>query len=326
MLEGTFFAHTLPSIYHDESDVVVAISPSLSALAAAAIGRRGRPLGVIVQDIVGSAAHKSRTTGGRVASAISAVEYRFLRSATLVGVIVESFADVLAAHGVERHRIRLLPNFARIESAGISKLEARVQLGWPADDYLVVHTGNIGKKQGLEVVGEAARLAGTSDLRFVIVGDGNQRRHLQSEYGSLGNIDFVPTVSDALYPIVLAAADQLLICELPGVDEMSLPSKITSYITAGRPIVASVDPAGITGRYLGEYCLGLAAPAGSAGDLLESIDLLRADRMMQESFIGAGRTLKVELGQPAAFERYVDFVEELRTHSAGRRSNRRIPT
>jgi 2-polyprenyl-6-methoxyphenol hydroxylase-like FAD-dependent oxidoreductase len=54
------------------------------------------------------------------------------------------------------------------------------------------------------------------------------------------------------------AADLLLLCERPGVLEMSLPSKLTSYVTSGRPLLAAVEPGGITATYVADHGIAIA--------------------------------------------------------------------
>ena len=55
-MEATFLVRATWATWRDRSDVIVAVTPSLSALGAALLARRGRPVGVIVQDLVGNAA------------------------------------------------------------------------------------------------------------------------------------------------------------------------------------------------------------------------------------------------------------------------------
>ena len=86
-------------------------------------------------------------------------------------------------------------------------------MGCPVDRYLVVHTGNIGKKQGLDVVPRAARFleAAGSDVEFVIVGDGNQRHVVQDAASDCANVRFAGFLPEDQYPLALRAADLLLL-------------------------------------------------------------------------------------------------------------------
>lgn len=278
-MEASFLALAVPAILRDRSTVIIAVTPSLAAVGAATIARRGRPLGVVVQDLVGNAAGQSGTTGAPISSAIASIEYWMLRKADLVGVIASGFTDVLHRHGVSPPKIVEVPNFSRIEPATASRDEARRALGWPIDRFLVVHTGNMGMKQGLGVVVEAARLADDeiAETLFVLVGDGNQRAHLERKAEGIRSLRFVDPLPETTYPLALAAADVLLLCEIPGATQMSLPSKLTSYVTTDRPIIASVEPGGLTHEFISRHGLAHTTPAGSAAALLQAVQVFRAD-------------------------------------------------
>lgn len=314
LMEATFLAMTVPAILRDRSTVIVAVTPSLSALGASIIARRGRPLGVIVQDLVGNGAVQSGTTGERASGAIASIEYRMLRKADLVGVIARGFTDVLHRHGVQPSKIVDVPNFTRIEPASISRDDARRALGWPIDRFLVVHTGNMGMKQGLGTVVEAARRTDDEggDLLFVLVGDGNQRAQLERESQGVRSLLFVDPLPDDQYPMALAAADVLLLCERPGATEMSLPSKLTSYVTTDRPIVASVEPGGITHDFVSGEGIAVTTAAGSTEELLQGLRELRYATPNDEQLPRHGdRTLRGEFDPEAAHERYRAFARAL---------------
>lgn len=103
---------------------------------------------------------------------------------------------------------------------------------------MVLHSGNMGLKQGLEVLVDAARLA--PEIRVVLMGDGNQREALLARAAGLRNLDILPPADAAEFTDVLAAADVLAVTQRGSVLDMSVPSKLTSYFVSGRPVVASV--------------------------------------------------------------------------------------
>ena len=66
---------------------------------------------------------------------------------------------------------------------------------------------------------------------------------------------------------MLAAADVLLINERESVVQMSLPSKLTSYLVAGQPILAAVNDDGATAQELRRLGLGNVVDPGDAAAL-----------------------------------------------------------
>jgi len=271
-MEANFLARATPVVWSDKSQVLIAVTPSLAGLAAAVYGKRRRPLGVLVQDLTGNAAGESGTTGGRASRAIASFEYSLLRSADRVGVITPQFGRVLVSNGLSNDAISELPNFTHITPSTASRAEARELLGWPVDGFLAVHTGNIGMKQGLESVVEAARLSYEegAGITFLLVGDGNQRAELERLGSQVPTLRFLGPLSTEDYPLALAAADALVLNERPGVREMSLPSKLTSYTSAERPILAAVEPGGITHSVISTGDAALLVEPGNPRALLRA--------------------------------------------------------
>ncbi|MGP4110642.1 glycosyltransferase family 4 protein [Streptomyces sp. 4N509B] len=228
-------------------DAVLAQVPSLAGgvLAARLARRYGVPFLPIVQDLMGAAAEQSGIRGGgRAAGAAAAVERRVLGAATLVGVIHDSFRERVRALGVPEERIRLVPNWSHITGPTTPPVHVRARLGWPEGRTVLLHAGNMGLKQGLEVLVETARRA--PDLHVVLMGDGSQRQRLAALAEGLANVEFLSPVSREDFPDVLAAADALVVTQRATVLDMSVPSKLTSYFAAGRPVVASVAETGGT--------------------------------------------------------------------------------
>ncbi len=319
-LEVTFLVQSLLAAGRDSGDVLIAITPTLSGLATTLLRRRRRPVGVLIQDLTGASAVESGTSTNRVGGMIARAEYALLRRADRVGVITPRFQSILVGAGVPANKIIDLPNFTHVDPVQVSPAEARERLGWP-DRYSVVHTGNMGMKQGLETVVEAALLAerAGSDVQFVLVGDGNQRQALQQRAGICRAVKFVDPLSARDYPYALAAADALLVNERPGVREMSLPSKLTSYTVAGRPIVAAIEADGITAEALNRHRSALLCGAGDPAGLLGAIARLRASAQDAGVLINGARALHDEdYGASAAIARYQNFVRELQQLGASR--------
>ena len=64
---------------------------------------------------------------------------------------------------------------------------------------------------------------------------------------------------------MLAAADVLAVTQRASVLDMSVPSKLTSYFAAGRPVVASVAAEGGTAQEVRRSGAGRARAAGGPG-------------------------------------------------------------
>lgn len=191
--------------------------------------------------------------------------------------VSNSFRPALLSYGVDDDRIAVLPNWTHISSTPASAAQARARLGWAGDRFVVAHTGNMGLKQDLGTVVEAARRL-PEGIDVLLIGDGSQRRALQEQAAHAGNIRFLDPLDDEQYPLALAAADLLLVNERPTAGDMSLPSKLTSYLSAGRPVLAAVADDGATSAELARTDgAGLVLRPGDPDLLAAAVIDLRAD-------------------------------------------------
>ena len=313
-LESSFLPAATAAVLRDRSDVIVAVSPGLSGVGAAMLGARGRAVGVVVQDLVGNGAGQSGTTHHGVGAAIAKVEYAALRRASLIGVVTPRFGDVLQLGGVAVERLVALPNFTHIVGVSASRSQARSRLGWRDDVLTVVHTGNMGAKQGLTSVVAAARLAAErgDEVEFVLLGEGSRRAALAELASGVPTLRIAAPLSCEDYPYALAAADILLVNELPGVAEMSMPSKVTSYCAARRPLIAAVADGGITHSVLADAGAAHLVAPGDAAALLAGVERVAGDADLQRRLVGKAAELHtVQFSAHAAVARYRSFVADL---------------
>ena len=291
--EGTFLVHGALS-RPERPDVVFGVIPSLSGgiLARFFAARARAPYGLIFQDLMAPAARQSGIEGGRrVAGVTAALERWSAARARTVAVASESFRPYLRDLGVADERIVALPNWTHLRAPSGDRATTRDRLGWPTDSTVVLHAGNMGLKQGLEQVVEAARRADerAAPILFVLMGDGSQRAALEVQAAGIERLRFVPFQPEDELPDVLQAADLLLVSERSTVIDMSLPSKLTSYFSAGRPIVAAVPPTGSTAREVLRSRAGIIVPIGDPDELNDVVAHLRADPGRTEALGLAGQ-------------------------------------
>ena len=283
LYEATFGAHALAERLPERPDVVVAVVPSLlGAWAAARIAKReGVPLLLWVQDLMGPAAAQSGIAGGggRVSAATTWMEHALLKQADRVLVLNEAFRAYVGGAGVPVDRIQIVPNWTHVRAPAADRASTRLRLGWGPDEVIALHSGNMGLKQGLDNVVGAARLAQQrrSCVRFVLMGDGNQRAALEEMGRGVANLQFLPSADSADFPDVLAAADVLLVNERATAVDMSLPSKLTSYFAAGMPVIAAVPGLGGTAQEVRRSGAGRLVTPEDAAALLEGVLALASD-------------------------------------------------
>ena len=316
LYEASFLVHGGLAAPHGRFDLVLSQMPGLAGgVIGARIARRaGVPHVVVVQDLMGAAAEQSGIAGGgRVAGLAGGVEGRVLRSAAVVGVVHETFRDRVEAMGVPRDRIRVVPNWSHIAEPSADRAGVRARMGWRDDESVLLHSGNMGLKQGLEVLVETARLAerGPDRLRVVLLGDGNQRALLEEAGRGLSRLEFVDPVGEREFPDVLAAADVLAVTQRASVMDMSIPSKLTSYFASGRPVVASVADGGGTAEEVRRSGAGVLVAPEDPGALLTAVRRLTADPRAAGELGSVGPAyVRAHLSEAAGLARIDALIDE----------------
>jgi glycosyltransferase involved in cell wall biosynthesis len=298
----------------NDFDVVIACIPTVAAgIVAKRIAKNlGTPYGLIVQDLSGAGAKQSGLRGGAVISKIAHfVEGKALHGANSLVVVSPAMRDVVSALGVPAERITQITNYSARAISNFDKTSARSRFGWAAEDFVVIHTGNMGAKQDLEnVVRAADALAGDSHIKIYLVGHGNQEANLKVLCAGKSNIAVLPAVSDADYSALLSAADLLLVNERSTQMEMSLPSKLTSYLYSERPVIAAVPRGGATWKFLD----GVAelVEAGDPKALASKIEELSSNQSRLDELAKLGSAFAVKNLDPAVGrKKYLEWVEKL---------------
>jgi colanic acid biosynthesis glycosyl transferase WcaI len=297
-----------------EFDLVLACIPTV---AAGIVGKRianklGLPFGLIVQDLSGAGAKQSGLRGGALISKVAhAVEGSALKAANGLVVVSPAMRDVVIGLGVEGSRISQILNYSARMIVSVNREQARSRFGWVRDDFVVVHTGNMGAKQDLENVVRAAQsLNGYSRIKIYLVGHGNQESNLKDLCQGKKNISVMAAVSDEDYSALLSAADLLLVNERTTQMEMSLPSKLTSYLYSERPVLAAVPRGGATWKFLD----GVAelVEAGDPSGLAKKIEELSGnqERLIKLAELGYEFAIK-HLDPQVGRAKYREWVEEL---------------
>ena len=295
-------------------DLVLAYVPTLAAgIVGNRIARKlGIPVGLIVQDLSGAGAKQSGIPGGVLISKIARfVESKTLQEANSLVIVSPAMRDVVVHFGVPKSRVTQIPNYSAREIFSIDKNVARSKFGWPLDDFLVIHTGNMGAKQDLEnVVRAADELRAYSKNKIYLVGHGNQESKLKVLCEGKKNISVLPAVPDLDYSALLSAADVLLVNERESQIEMSLPSKLTSYLYSERPVLAAVPRGGATWKFLD----GVAelVEAGDPIALARKIEELSKQPEKRECLARRGKYFAQENLNPEAGRRkYLNWIEGL---------------
>jgi colanic acid biosynthesis glycosyl transferase WcaI len=192
-------------------------------------------------------------------------------------------ADRLRQKGVPPSRVHLIPNWADLEGvrpqAANNKL--RPELGVGPEDLAVLYAGNLGAKQGLEIILECAHLTREDPhIKYVVAGEGAIRASLEEQARQLafdGTVIFLPVQSNSRFPLLLAMGDIHLVLQKQQVADLVMPSKLTNIMAAGRPFIATATPDTELGQVTMASQAGVLIPPEDGARLAEVIRALSAD-------------------------------------------------
>jgi colanic acid biosynthesis glycosyl transferase WcaI len=301
-------------------DVVVCVNPALLATGMAIAKTKLMPrrpgVGVWVQDLYGVGIVETGTLGSRAGSAVGRVENAVLKSADRIAVIHERFKSrVVADLGIQPSDVSVIRNWTHVQPSDARlRPDARRRLGWAPDEIIALHAGNMGAKQGLENVVAAGEIAQRQGLpvRFVLLGDGNQRAHLEFMSRGINAVQLVSPLPDAEYRAALLAADVLLVNEKSEVGDMAVPSKLTSYFTSGNPVVAATRADSITAAEIQASGGGLVTAPDDPAKLLAAVLRLGKDRDLADRLGRAGaRFCSHTLSMAHAIDEFEQWIGQL---------------
>jgi len=316
----TYMLRAIPSALRAarvrRQDVVICIAPSLISVVAARLvaWRTTARLWLHIQDFEVEAAFATGLLrdGGIMARLARAFE-RWSYTATRISSISPQMCARLVAAGVAPGRVIEFRNWADIDTVqpliGPSPYRAEFGITTP---YIALYSGNIGNKQGIEILIEVARLlAHRGDLTFVIAGEGALLAQLVATARGLDNVRFEPLQPRERLTELLGLATLHLLPQLAGAADLVLPSKLTNMLASGRPVVATAG-AGTGPAHECDGC-GIVTEPGDAIAMATAIETLLDDpeaRALWGRSALARRTTLVSRGDPAQFRKCVARVRQ----------------
>jgi len=307
-----FLGALLAALGRRRADVVVALTdPPIVGLAGLAAAWRSRAGFVFVcQDVFPEvAALLDDFRSPAVNRLLDRITRLLLRRADRVVAVGEAMRDrLVAVKGADAERVSVIHNWAdcaRIAPGDKTNPWARAQGLDRA--FVVMHAGNVGLAQDLEVLLEAAAgLADCPDLVVVVMGDGPRRRALEAEARACGlaNVRFLPFQPRSGLRDAFAAADVFVVSLRAGLAGAVVPSKLYGILAAGRPYVAAVEEASEVAVLTRKRDTGLLAAPGDPRDLADRIRALHRDRALGARLGANGRQAALDFDRPVQVRAY----------------------
>jgi colanic acid biosynthesis glycosyl transferase WcaI len=264
--------------------VTIIVTPPL--LLATVIGvlakvRRSKVL-LHVQDLQPDAAiDLGMIKPGALTQALFVLEKIAYRLATRISTIGASMRAKIESKGVPSSKCLILKNWANDELIypldPEQSLKATLEL---EGRFVVLYSGNLGVKQGLGMLLDAAALLqAIPSIVFLIVGDGGEKDTLVTRADELGlkNVRFLSPVPRQDLGRLLAAADVSVITQKAGIDDLVLPSKLSNILASERPVVASTQIGSELATILLDFECGVVVRPEDGATLAKVLQMLCDD-------------------------------------------------
>jgi colanic acid biosynthesis glycosyl transferase WcaI len=288
--EGSFVLSSLLRAFAcRRPDVLFVISPPLGLTASAIVlSRLWRiPFVFDVEDLQPDSAAEHGMLPGWALKFLYGVEAAAYRHAALVTTLTSGMRKQILAKGVPAEKVALIEprmddSLTEIAAEEGHAFRARFGIG---AEFLVVHSGNIGVKQGLDVIVDAAEQnREDASTLFLVVGDGADRQRVQqrAEALKLENLRFLPLLDETDFRGLLRAAGVCLVMQRKSASDIAFPSKAVTYLAAGCPVIAAANAVSEIAQTICESEAGAVVEAENPAALRAAILELKASNQEQK--------------------------------------------
>ncbi|MEK6749682.1 MAG: WcaI family glycosyltransferase [Pseudomonadota bacterium] len=239
------------------------------------------------------------------------------RLADRVSTISEGMRKKIVYKGVQEDKVFIFPNWANAEQIIPKDSNTAYRKEWGLADsaFVVLYAGNMGVKQGLGTLLEAAALLdGLRNIFFVIVGEGGEKYRLTTQALRLGlkNVRFVGVQPFERLPDLLATADVSVVPQKKGVHDIVLPSKICNIMASQRPLIAAAPQDSEFARLVTESASGLVVEPEDPVTMADAIKLLYGAEVQRKTMGYNGRRyVERHLGYNAILGKFLGTMKDL---------------
>ncbi len=249
---GSFALSSLPVLFGQwnwKPDVVIVIEPTLFCTPGALLfGKlRGSRSVLHIQDFeLDAMLGLGMAKGDWIAKLGQSVERFFMRRYDAVSTISYSMLEKAGQKSGQPEKLFYFPNWVDTRFLTPDADPAVFRRRWNIEDTtrVILYSGNMGSKQGLEIVLQAAdRLRDRQDVLFLIVGNGAAQKSLlhYAKLLQLPNLRFYPLQAYSELPALMNLADIHLVIQKKGAADAVLPSKLTTILSVGGHCIITAE-------------------------------------------------------------------------------------
>jgi colanic acid biosynthesis glycosyl transferase WcaI len=210
------------------------------------------------------------------------LERRIFRQSDAVVYISDDFAAYASRQNYRPNSSVVIENWASLADLPICpKDNPWARRHGLHDKFVYLYSGTMGLKHSPKTLLDLAhRFKSSDDVRIVLVSEGIGRHALEQQKRKLklDNLILLDFQSYSDLPHVLASADVLLASVEADAGSFCVPSKILSYLCAGRAVLMSVSSQNLAARIVTKADAGFVTEPGNDAEFIERAVTLHRDR------------------------------------------------
>jgi colanic acid biosynthesis glycosyl transferase WcaI len=255
---------------------------------------------------------------GRLARLLRKWDSSTCRRSSQIAVISDGMKRLLCStRGISSDKVTVIADW--LDSGAFPLLprdnDWRREAGIPAEQFLVLFAGTLGHVSGVEILVDVCRnLTHRADVTVICVGEGVLKENMEyaASAARLKNLRFLSFQPSGRVAEMHAAADATILTTQVGYPDASVPSKLISYLAAGRPVVCAADRASTVAAIVRDANAGVLAEPGDAGSIANAISYL-LDHPAESKLMGENARWHFEehFTFECAYRRFKTLIEEL---------------
>ena len=229
-----------------------------------------------------------------------------------VVVLSEGMKNTLV-HGkkVPAEKIEIIPLWGKPElDATSSDNLIREELKVKDSELLLLYAGNMGILHPLDIIIEAAKRLQGKSVKFLFIGDGAKRRYLMERVKNenIKQVSFLPFQPVGKFIQILASSDACLVTIGKGLENLALPSRIFTFMSAGKPIITIMNPEADVAKIIRENNCGWNVQ--TSDELAELIlDLLKDPIELKQKGKQARKTYLNQFRRDKLIKQYAQLLK-----------------
>ncbi len=278
--EGTFllsaFFVVIRLLFKPKHDVIFSIAPPFHLGFLALFYRvfKGGRIVYHIQDLQIEAAKELKMLKPWMFKLLFGMEHFLLKRVNFISSISDGMMGKIRKK-INKHLL-FFPNW--VDTDRFSPMDNRVNLklkfGYGLQDTVILYSGSIGEKQGLDsLVRIAEQLKTNSLIKFIICGTGPYKDELMNMANEkqLENISFLPLQGNDVFNEFLNMADVHLVLQKGNASDLVMPSKLTTILSVGGLALVTANAGTTLHDVIDKYKMGIVIMPENEAILADAI-------------------------------------------------------